>query len=54
MIAASAWYTPRITDARELAARIRSVSVLPAAVLGILLGARPLPAYALSATSLSR
>jgi hypothetical protein len=28
--------------------------VLPAAVLGILLGARPLPAYALSATSLSR
>ncbi len=39
MVAVSGYYTPRIHDARELAARVRTVSVLPAAVAGILLGA---------------
>jgi membrane protease YdiL (CAAX protease family) len=38
MVAASGYYTPGIHDARELAERVRSVSVLPAALLGILLG----------------
>lgn len=39
MVAVSGYYTPRIRDAKELAARVRTVSVLPAAVVGILLGA---------------
>ena len=39
MIAASAYYGPRIPEAHELAERVRTVSVLPAAVAGILLGA---------------
>lgn len=39
MVAVSGYYTPRIRDAHELAARVRDVSVLPAAVVGILLGA---------------
>jgi len=39
LVAVSGYYTPRIHDAQQLAARIRSVAVLPAAVVGILLGA---------------
>jgi membrane protease YdiL (CAAX protease family) len=39
LVAVSGYYTPRIHDAQQLAVRIRSMTVLPAAVVGILLGA---------------
>lgn len=39
MVAVSGYYTPRIRDAQQLAARVRTVSLLPAVLLGMLLGA---------------
>jgi membrane protease YdiL (CAAX protease family) len=39
MVAVSGYYTPRIRDAAQLTTRIRADSLLPAALLGMLLGA---------------
>jgi membrane protease YdiL (CAAX protease family) len=38
-VAANGYYAPKISDAHQLEAKVKSVFVLPAAVLGILLGA---------------
>lgn len=39
LVVVSSYYTPRMRDPHQLAARVRTDAVLPAAVLGILLGA---------------